>query len=200
MEDQVQSFKEETQLSNLPNDEILKKRVYAFFLDLIFISLLNRAIIYSYLNFIDRYLPYVNQDIKARVLTNFSKINFPIYMLVFLSYFMISYYISNGKTPAKVIFGLKVHGKDILNDNISLRESFLRASCYLIGTTFGFFILAIPLFKNNRKGIPDIISNTEVYTEEQLKLKKEQLKHMFEKENQEISENSEDQQLQLFVS
>lgn len=192
------SFSNEVNTENFPNDDVLKKRVYAFFLDLVFISLLNRAIIYSYTNFLDRYLPYVNPDIKNNILSNFNKINFPIYMLVFISYFLISYYISNGKTPAKVIFGLKVQGKDFLNDNITFKESFLRSSCYLIGTVFGFFMLAIPLFKKNKKGIPDIISGTQVLTDSQLKFHRDQVKSYY-KNAQEEHEKKEEQ-LQLFVS
>lgn len=187
-------------LSNsLPEDDILKKRTYAFFLDLVFISILNKTIIYTYINFLDYYLPHINPEAKRSILSEFGKIQLPIYTIVFICYFFVSYYISNGKTPAKVIFGLKIHGKDILNDNISFREASLRATCYYLATIFGLFLLAIPLFRKNRKGIPDIISNTDVYTETQLNYLKDNLKNFYQ--NQKKSDNEKvENQLDLFAS
>lgn len=184
----------------IPVDDILKKRVYAFFLDMVFISLINRAIIYTYLNFIDYYLPHINPEIKNAVLGNFTKIQFPIYTISFLAYFVVSYYISNGKTPAKVIFGLKVHGKDLLNDNVTLKEASLRASCYYLGTVFGFVMLVIPLFRKNQKGIPDIISNTDVYTELQLKLKKDNFTKQYAQKEEASESKGPSTQLDLFAS
>lgn len=158
--------------SSLPKDPtILKKRIYSFTTDLFFIALINKGLMFTYMSFLKTYfyqIPLRTQMILENKMDHVHSLSM---LIVFWGYFMMSYYWGDGKTPGKIVFGLKVYSPSFKHTgevHLSLRESFARTMgyflCYLPwGALFG-----ISLFTKDHKGIPDWLSKTMVVSDEQM--------------------------------
>lgn len=138
----------------------LRRRVNAFIVDLLLISMIRSICLYSYLSFMGKYFsaPVVDYDFFSNlfILGNFLTI------VIFMGYFICCYYMGNGKTLGKLLFKLRVQSSKTNDSNLSLNECFLRSLGYLF-CYLNFFILFLVVFvTKDEKGIPDWISSTMV--------------------------------------
>ena len=110
---------------------MLSRRFYAYFIDLFLISLGNKIMLVTYLNFMDIYFPFLT----PALVKNLPQISLFSQYLTFVGYFSLSLYMSEGKTLGKLCTGLKVISNKQGNP-LSLAQCFLRASCALFSTIF----------------------------------------------------------------
>jgi uncharacterized RDD family membrane protein YckC len=158
---------------NLPQDDsILKKRSYAFAIDILFIVIINKGLMYTYISFLKNFfyqLTISSQLVLEENMTNVFSVSL---FIVFWGYFFMSYYWAEGKTPGKQLFGLKVHSPNFKYTGeyrLSVMECFARTMGHLITCLFYGLFLVIPFITKSKKGIPDWISQTTIVTDEQMK-------------------------------
>ena len=158
--------------ASLPKDPtLLKKRIYSFTTDLFFVALINKGLMFTYMSFLKTYFYQITLKTQLLLETKMVQVHSLSLLIVFWGYFMMSYYWGEGKTPGKLLFGLKVYSPDFKNTgefHLTLKESFSRTMgyfiCYLpFGALFG-----ISLFTKDQKGIPDWLSHTMVVSDEQM--------------------------------
>ena len=146
------------------NEGMLKDRSYAFITDLFLIGIINRAIMFTYGNFVRTFfyqMPYNVQRNLSDKMVEATTISF---LVVFWGYFLLSYYLSEGRTPGKIMFHLKVQSPHTHEGQLSLKACMLRTLGYFVALPSFFTLLAIPFFRKDKKGIPDLFSNTFVMT------------------------------------
>lgn len=184
----------------------IKLRVYAFFTDLFFIGLLQKVLVFSYVNFVNEVFHQVPLKVKANLLGSLSEMRIQTLVFTFFSYFLVSLYLGHGKTLGKTLFKLRVLSFEDDPAELSFMESFMRTlgytTCYVTGAlnpVLPLLLFGLPTLRKDRKGIPDFFSQTEVVTEKEyeefLMRKEEELL-----EAQKEVEVEEDLQLDLFAS
>jgi len=146
---------------------LLKKRTFAFTIDLALILILNKAVVLSYTNFIRTIFYQLTTHTQQKILTSYDLFQLSTLWIVFWSYFILSYYLGEGKTPGKIIFGLQTFSQKI-NTGLTLTESLMRTMAQFFCIATGFFLLALPYFRKDNKSLADIISNTWVAEESSL--------------------------------
>ena len=140
-------------------DPALKKRTFAFFLDFATITFLFKGILYAYSNFLIE-ITDISIEIQNEMLTDMYLIEFPIFTIIFCSYFALSYYMSDGKTPGKVLFNLKITTND--KTRLGLRHCILRSFGYYLCYLPMAMLFIIPYLRSDKRGIPDWLSGTSV--------------------------------------
>lgn len=185
----------------------IKLRIYAFFTDLFFIGLLQKVLVFSYVNFINENFHQVPISLKRNLLTSLSDMRVETLVFTFFSYFLVSLYLGHGQTLGKTLFKLRVLSFEGEPADLSFMEAFMRTlgytTCYvtaMLNPILPFLLFSIPVFKKDRAGIPDLFSQTEVVTEveyQNLLLKIEE-----EAKAKEAAEQPEEEvaQLDLFAS
>lgn len=148
---------------------LLKKRIYAFLIDITVINLLKFFSLIIYLKSVGTFLRAVPQN-KESLFTNLYLLDNYLFIVLFVGYFVSCYFLSNGKTLGKMFFNLEV--KNIKEDETFFDQYLLRTFAYLFCYLNGVFLLLIPLFTKSEKGIPDWISGTEVVTDSETPVKK----------------------------
>ena len=142
------------------NEAVLKDRSYAFFTDIFLIGIINRAIMFTYANFIRTFFYQMPYSVQKSVSEKMFEVNTMSFFVVFCGYFILSYYLSEGKTPGKIIFHLKVQSPHTHEGHLSLKACVMRTLGYFISMPTFFALLAIPYFRKDKKGIPDLLSGT----------------------------------------
>jgi uncharacterized RDD family membrane protein YckC len=159
------------------NEAVLKDRSYAFFTDIFLIGIINRAIMFTYANFIRTFFYQMPYSVQKSLNEKMFEINTMSFFVVFWGYFLLSYYLSEGKTPGKIIFHLKVQSPHTHEGHLSLKACAMRTLGYFVSMPSFFALLAIPYFRKDKKGIPDMLSNTFV-----MSVKEERFIHSLEDE------------------
>ena len=136
----------------------MKNRINAFSIDITFIIALNMA----FLNAFKNHFELITAHLHSVTSTSFN-LYYPVVdalttVIIFLSYFTLSFYFSNGQTIGKKIFKLKVHSR--FDMQISIIDSLARAIGYLICMFSLYSLFLIPFFRKDKKGIPDWFSQT----------------------------------------
>jgi len=134
---------------------LLKKRFFAFYVDLLAITLIHRVLHWSYANFLKKSLQFLNPQAVDQLLQQSSNLTFYTFCFTVTWYFTISYYITSGKTLGKTLFGIQI------NPEVTLTQSLARSLGYLFCYMTGGLPLLIPFFTGS-KGIPDWMSSTSV--------------------------------------
>lgn len=163
---------------------ILKKRVYAFTTDLSIIVVANyfmMAAANSFIQTIFFHFPIKFQLLlinKLEVMTSISL------MSVTFAYFSLFYFLSNGHTMGKTLFGLKVKTND--GTDMTINQSMARSLAYFTCAMTGSFLFALSFIRKDEKSLADVFSGTcvvldvpdtkAVGTEFQLKLAEEMAK------------------------
>jgi len=159
--------------TNLQRDKksqktFLRKRGQAFCIDFLLIGMINKAIIFTYVNFVKNNFFYIPHAKQVSFLGNLHQLHLPTLFCVYWSYYIISLYLGNGQTPGKIALHLRIVDKNF-GPHLTLPECVMRTLGYFITTITGFFLLALPYFTKDARGIPDWISKTRVFTKEELK-------------------------------
>lgn len=139
--------------------DILKKRVYALTTDFFIVVVTNYFLMASFTNFLKTvffHFPLHAQLFlvhKLAMMTSVSLIS-----LTF-AYFSIFYFVTNGRTMGKTLFGLKVVSAD---GELTLKQSMQRALAYFACAMFGSFLFALSFIRKDDKSLADILSGTSV--------------------------------------
>lgn len=140
--------------------------MYAFIFDMFMIGLTSKLVMFTYTSFLKTYFHQLRYQVQDSLISKMNVVHVSVLMIVFFSYFFASMFTSEGKTLGKMLFGLRVYSPSKPALTLTLGESFRRSVGYLVCYTFGFFLFAVPLFRADRKGIPDFLSETEVTFED----------------------------------
>ncbi|TNF27276.1 MAG: RDD family protein [Deltaproteobacteria bacterium] len=175
--------------ARLPHDgDFMKKRVYATTLDLFLVGLINKAMLFTYLNFMKSFYYQLPFSLQYRLENGLVSISTLSLFVVFWGYFMLSYYWGEGKTPGKMLLGLKVYSPSFKYHgqyHLTLFEAFARTAGYFFCyASFG-LLYGIAFMTPDRKGIPDWFSGTQVVTDEQMEFID---KHYFPPHHEQIFE------------
>lgn len=144
-------------------NEMLKKRVYALTTDLFIIVVSNYFLIASFTNFLKTVFfsfPIHTQLFLIRKLGVMTSASL---MSLTFAYFSLFYFITNGHTLGKTLFGLKVVNAD--GSELTLEQSMKRAIGYLVCAFFGSFLFAISFFRKDHKSLADLFSKSQVELE-----------------------------------
>lgn len=159
------------QTEKIQKNMILKKRVYAFCVDLYVIVGIKLMITFAYTSFFKSFFFQLPQQKQQRLLDSLMIVDLSVTPIIFFSYFLLSYYSGEGKSLGKLFFKLTVAQNELEKDYLpTFRQALLRTigymSCYLsLGTLF-----FVPFFRNDRRGIPDMLSGTKVYSDHEIYL------------------------------
>ncbi len=138
--------------------ELLKKRLYSFTLDILFIFIMNRAFMGAYFKLIEDFFP-INKAQHAELLSYYPYVQLSLFIILFFGYFIWTQYVFDGKTFGALLNKIKIQNKMGLPP--TLREITLRTLgtfiCYMSG-----LVLFIPIaFSKNNLGVSDWMSMTE---------------------------------------
>lgn len=175
--------------------EKLKKRFYAFYIDLVAIGVIQKVLVYTYVNCINELLTSIPRFHKVSLLDHTWQLTITTLSFTFFSYFLMSLYLNHGQTLGKSLLGLRVYSSESADGELSFTESLLRTitytACYLTGS----FLLLIPFLKKDSKGLPDYFSHTETLSEAEFVLKMTEQQELKEELDQ-----MNDSQLELFIA
>jgi uncharacterized RDD family membrane protein YckC len=146
-----------------PSNSILKKRVYAFTTDLSIVVVANYFMMAAFTQFVQTvffHFPIKTQLFLIHKMGTLSSISL---MCFTFTYFSLFYFITNGKTMGKSLFGLQV--KNVDGSEISLQQSLTRAIAYFICAIFGSFLFALSFIRKDQKSLADVLSRSVVETE-----------------------------------
>ncbi len=155
---------QEIMTDKIEDKEMLKKRTYAFSVDFALILVLNKAAVLSYTNFIRTIFYQLAPQTQHKILLSYDYVQFSTLWIVFWSYFVLSYYLGEGKTPGKIFFGLQTFSSKT-NDGLTLTESLVRTMGHFVCLVTGLFLFAMPFLRKDQKSLADIISETWVSKE-----------------------------------
>lgn len=158
---------QDLQTGPLDKKQLLKSRTYAFTLDLAFVLILNKAVTLSYTNFIRTIFYQLAPQTQHKILLSFEYVQFSTLWIVFWSYFVLSYYLGEGKTPGKMIFGIQTFSEKS-REGLTLSESLIRTMGHFVCMITGLFLFALPYLRKDQKSLADIISETWVSKESQI--------------------------------
>tara|TARA_R110000868_G_scaffold175888_5_gene413121 strand:+ start:1933 stop:2484 length:552 start_codon:yes stop_codon:yes gene_type:complete len=145
---------------------LFKHRVYAFTFDMFMIGLTSKLVMLTYTSFLKNFFHQLRYQVQDSIAAGLPVVHFSVLMTVFFSYFFLSLYTSEGKTLGKMIFGLRVYSPQKPEIHLGLGEAFKRTMGYLVCYATGLFLFALPMLRNDKRGLPDMFSNTEVVFEE----------------------------------
>jgi uncharacterized RDD family membrane protein YckC len=151
---------------------LLKKRIWAFSVDLIAIVIMQRLLILSFANFLRTFFYQLPYNSQFNLQTNMTQIHLSTLAMVFVGYFFLSYYLGEGKTPGKMLFGLRVYPDHRVSHDrhhLGFMECLSRSVSYLFCYLLGSILFLMPFLRVDARGVPDFLSGTSVYDEEEYK-------------------------------
>lgn len=163
----------------------------AFFVDLVCISIIEKLISIQLYYVFKQVFQHAPQELRTYFTQEFSSLRLTQLIIVFGSYFLISYLLSDGKTLGKLVFNLKVVSKRD-DQEVSIKQYFLRSFGYLICYLTGSFLFLLPMLNKRGTGIADWISSTKVSIDEPIK-------DISNKEDSDDDNDYKKEQLKLFA-
>lgn len=139
--------------------DILKKRVYALTTDFFIIVVSNYFFMASFTHFLRTMFfsfPLRAQIFLIQKLAVVSSISL---MSLTFAYFSIFYFVTNGRTMGKTLFGLKVVSP---TGELTIVQSMKRAFAYFTCAMFGSFLFALSFIRKDDLSLADIMSGTTV--------------------------------------
>lgn len=139
--------------------DILKKRVYALTTDLLIVVVTNYFLMASFTNFLKTvffHFPLHAQLFLVHKLALMTSVSL---MSLTFAYFSIFYFVTDGRTMGKTLFGLKVVAS---TGEITLKQSMQRSFAYFTCAMFGSFLFALSFFRKDHKSLADLFSGTSV--------------------------------------
>lgn len=150
----------------LKAENLLKKRVMAFTIDLFCIvftakilalsySLFLRTFAYPLYNSIGSTLPHLSAALEAVGM-----------LALYGAYFFLCLYLSQGKTLGKVVMGLRVVSRETPGE-YTLWQAIGRTSGYYVGYFTGMVVFGLCLTNRRQAGLHDWLSDSQVISEDQ---------------------------------
>jgi uncharacterized RDD family membrane protein YckC len=134
----------------------LSRRFYAFAIDIILITFINKLCLLAIYQEFSNIFPSIFDGKLFQYISNFSAVSF---MTVFITYFLTSYYLSNGQSLGKFLFNLKVYNK---KGQLSFVDCGLRTLGYFTCYITGSLAFVLPFLRKDQRGLPDFFSKTYV--------------------------------------
>lgn len=149
----------------LHKEKLLRQRIYAFSIDLFAILSLNKILTVTYMGYLREFAWPMYRTFsdghhlvqEAEILTM---------LILYTNYFLVSLYLSQGKTLGKTLIGIRVVGEESMG-KITLRQSFMRSLGYTLCYMGGLLLFGLPFLNRKNKGVPDWLSHTHVISEKQ---------------------------------
>ena len=139
--------------------DFLKKRVYAFTTDMFIITISNYFIVASFTDFLKTVFFHFPLQTQLMLISKLATMTSVSLMAITFAYFSIFYYVTNGQTMGKTLFGLKVVSE---SGELSLVQSMQRAFAYFACAMTGSFLFALSFIRKDHKSLADVISKTTV--------------------------------------
>jgi uncharacterized RDD family membrane protein YckC len=140
---------------------LLKKRIYSFVCDLFIISVINRAVIDTFLSYQKTFFPTFNHPIREKIYGMAFGLSSVTLSIIFVGYFIFSYYMSNGETIGKHFFKIKLAQVDS-TEHLRLTQITNRVMSYFFCSFFMFLPFIISFLRSDGRGIPDFVSGTKI--------------------------------------
>jgi uncharacterized RDD family membrane protein YckC len=143
-----------------PETTILKKRVYAFTSDLGIVVVANFFLMAAFNQFIQTvffHFPFKMQLFLINKMAVMSSISL---MSLTFAYFSLFYFVTNGRTMGKTLFGLQVKNAD--GSELTLTQSMLRSFAYFTCAMTGSFLFALSYIRKDEKSLADVFSGSTV--------------------------------------
>jgi uncharacterized RDD family membrane protein YckC len=144
-----------------PYHRHIRRRMLAFVIDLICVGLIKKVVFGAYQGFI--HLAFLsNSSLETKLLNDLSEVRTPVSLLLFIGYFVFSFYMTNGRTIGTATMKIMVvrEGFPKSKHHLSFADTIIRSialvSCYiLLGLPF-----LLAMIRIDGKGLPDILSGT----------------------------------------
>ncbi len=141
-------------------DSILKKRVYAFTIDMAIIVVTNAFLVAAFNQFIRTVFFHLPTKMQIVLIDKTSFMNSVSLLSFAFAYFSLFYFLTNGKTMGKIILHIKAINAD--KSEISLKQSMLRSFAYITCALTGIFLFALSHIRKDEKSLADIFSGMNV--------------------------------------
>jgi uncharacterized RDD family membrane protein YckC len=136
-------------------------RAGAFFIDIFAVSLISAFICFALFVFYQKtHLVNGWPSLGTRPRFAIEAFKNAVNLIIFMSYFPLCYWWTNGRTLGKKIFGIRVVSNK--EAELSLRTSFIRSCAYQLSYLALGIGFMLPLFRADKRTLHDIISGTEV--------------------------------------
>lgn len=139
--------------------DLLKKRVYALTTDFFIVVVTNYFFMASFTNFLSTvffHFPLRAQIFLIQKLAVMSSVTL---LALTFAYFSVFYFVTNGRTMGKTLFGLKVVSID---GEMTIKQAMLRSIAYLTCAMFGSFLFAVSFIRKDNLSLADMFSKTTV--------------------------------------
>ena len=172
----------------IDNNDILKKRVYAFTTDCLIIVITNYFFIASFIDFIKLVFFHFTMKTQLFFIQKLEIMTSATLATLFFSYFTIFYFVTNGQTMGKNLFGLRVVSSE---GEIGIKQAIQRSSSYLFCALFGSFLFALSFIRKDGKSLADVMSKTSVIYDDKTKCKTSEVQTEFQLELMDAIHNQE---------
>ncbi|MFA6238304.1 MAG: RDD family protein [Bacteriovorax sp.] len=144
--------------------DILKKRIFALTTDFFIVVVTNYFLMASFTNFLKTVFFHIPLRAQIFLIQKLGLMTSVSMMSLMFAYFSIFYYVTNGHTMGKSLFGLKVVSPD---GEMTLKQAMQRSVAYFACAMLGSFLFALPFIRKDDKSLADIFSGTSVVFENQ---------------------------------
>lgn len=139
--------------------DILKKRIYALTTDLFIVVVTNYFLVASLTNFLKTVFFHFPLHTQVFLIQKLGVMTSVSLMSLSFAYFSIFYFVTNGRTMGKTIFGLRAVSP---TGEITLKQSMQRSLAYFACAMFGSFLFALSFIRKDDKSLADVFSGTSV--------------------------------------
>lgn len=143
-----------------PETSILKKRVYAFTSDLGIVVVANYFLMAAFSQFIHTVFFHFPFKVQLFLINKMSVMSSVSLLSLTFAYFSLFYFVTNGRTMGKTLFGLQVKNKD--GSELTLNQSMLRSIAYFTCAMTGSFLFALSYIRKDEKSLADVFSGSTV--------------------------------------
>ena len=141
-------------------NELLKKRVYALTVDFFIVVVTNYFFMASFTNFVKTIFFHLSLRSQMFLITKLSMLSSVSLISLTFAYFSLFYFVTNGRTMGKTLFGLKVETKD--QSEMTLVQAMQRSFAYFTCSMLGSFLFALSFVRKDNKSLADLFSGTTV--------------------------------------
>jgi uncharacterized RDD family membrane protein YckC len=143
-----------------PEISILRKRVYALTSDFAIIVVANYFFVAAFTRFVQTVFFYFPFRMQLMLINKMAAMSSVSLLALNFTYFSLFYFMTNGRTLGKTIFGLQV--KNANGEELTLQQSMFRALAYFTCAMLGSFLFALSYIRKDQKSLADVFSGTTV--------------------------------------
>ncbi len=140
-------------------NSMLKRRIFAFTLDLFLVTMINKVIINSYVLYLQTVFYHFSPGKQAELVASLESVFLSVFALLFLCYHSLSLSLGNGQTPGKILFAIRIVDKKS-ESQLKLWQVLGRTFLYSASCLFFFLPLALSFVTPRGNGIHDLFSSS----------------------------------------